>query len=170
MIFVSFRLVEKNRDAQSREQKPLADVCNSHGHRRFFIKRASGSSIGQSLSAFSASSLKNVSAVGSSHSFSEAMLLLSLTLFGLVSSEHYLHLLQTLSEACCFTATFTLLHNDGLYYTRKEGTLSRVFENFSSFFCRKNKKEARRRGFPPCHGVIYPDNGTPRWRRKRRPR
>ena len=111
----------------------------------FFIKRAVGSSIGQSLSAFRASSLKNVSAVGSSHSLSEAMLLLSLTLFGLVSSEHYLHLLQTLSEACCFTATITLLHNDGLYYTRRGGGLSRVFENFSSFFANKIKNKGKAR-------------------------
>ena len=52
--------------------------------------------ISQSLSAFCASSLQNVSAVGSSHSLSEAVLLLSLTLFGLVSSEHGWHLLRYL--------------------------------------------------------------------------
>ena len=46
-------------------------------------------SIGQSLSALSASSLENVSAVSSSHSLSEAMLLLSLSLLRLVSSEHF---------------------------------------------------------------------------------
>ena len=50
-------------------------------------------SIGQSFSAFSASSLEYVSAVSGSHSLSEAMLFLSLTLFGLVSSKHFLHLL-----------------------------------------------------------------------------
>ena len=44
--------------------------------------------VGQSLSALCTSSLQNVSAVGSSHSLSETMLFLSLTLFGLVSSEH----------------------------------------------------------------------------------
>ena len=44
--------------------------------------------VGQSLSALCTSSLQNVSAVGSLHSLSETMLLLSLTLFGLVSSEH----------------------------------------------------------------------------------
>ena len=118
----------------------------------FFIKRAESSSIGQSLSAFSASSLENVSAVCSSHSLSEAMLLLSLTFLGLVSSEHYLHLLQTLSEACCFTATFTLLHNDDLYYTRTSGGLSSVFQNFSSFFCRKGKKGQDGEGFRLAHG------------------
>ena len=58
--------------------------------------------IGQSLSAFRASSLKNVSAVCSLHSLSEAMLLLSLKLLGLVSSEHFLHLLINLSEAFAF--------------------------------------------------------------------
>ena len=44
--------------------------------------------VSQSLSAFCTSSLENVSAVSSSHSLSETVLLLSLTLFGLVSSEH----------------------------------------------------------------------------------
>ena len=44
--------------------------------------------VSQSLSAFCTSSLENVSTVGSSHSLSEAVLLFSLTLFGLVSSEH----------------------------------------------------------------------------------
>ena len=49
--------------------------------------------VGQSLSALCASSLEYVSAVCSLHSLSEAMLLFSLTLFRLVSSEHRLHLL-----------------------------------------------------------------------------
>ena len=49
--------------------------------------------VGQSLSALSASSLEYVSAISSLHSLSEAVLLLSLTLFRLVSSEHRLHLL-----------------------------------------------------------------------------
>ena len=44
--------------------------------------------VGQSLSALCTSSLQNVSAVGSLHSLSETVLLFSLTLFGLVSSEH----------------------------------------------------------------------------------
>ena len=44
--------------------------------------------VGQSLSALCTSSLQNVSAVGSLHSLSETMLFLSLTLLGLVSSEH----------------------------------------------------------------------------------
>ncbi len=56
-------------------------------------------SVGQSLSAFCTASLENGSAVGRFHSFSETMLFLSLTLFGLVCSEHFLHLLECLSEA-----------------------------------------------------------------------
>ena len=44
--------------------------------------------VGQSLSALCASSLEYVSAISSLHSLSEAVLLFSLTLFRLVSSEH----------------------------------------------------------------------------------
>ena len=50
--------------------------------------------IRKSLSAFGASSLEYVSAVGCSHSLSETVFLLSLSLFGLISSEHLLHLLD----------------------------------------------------------------------------
>ena len=46
------------------------------------------SSVCQSFSALCASSLEDISAVSGSHSLSEAVLFLSLTLFGLVSSEH----------------------------------------------------------------------------------
>ena len=46
--------------------------------------------IGQSFSAFSASSLQYVSTVSGSHSLSEAVFLFSLTLFGLIGSEHLL--------------------------------------------------------------------------------
>ena len=49
--------------------------------------------VGQSFSALCASSLEYVSAVSSSHSLSEAMLLFSLTLLRLVSSEHFCFLL-----------------------------------------------------------------------------
>ena len=72
-------------------------------------------SIGQSFSAFSASSLEYVSSVGSCHSLSETMLFLSLTLFGLISSKHFAHLLSFVCipdhemsgiypEAFCFSA------------------------------------------------------------------
>ena len=45
-------------------------------------------SVGQSLSALCTSSLENVATVRGLHSLSEAMLLLSLSLLRLVSSEH----------------------------------------------------------------------------------
>ena len=46
-------------------------------------------SVGQSLSALCTSSLENVATVRGLHSLSEAMLLLSLALLRLVSSEHF---------------------------------------------------------------------------------
>ena len=58
------------------------------GHRSCFQLCDNKRLVGQSLSALCTSSLQNVSAVGSLHSLSETMLFLSLTLFGLVSSEH----------------------------------------------------------------------------------
>ena len=45
--------------------------------------------VGQSLSALGTSSLENVATIRGLHSLSEAMLLLSLTLLRLVSSEHF---------------------------------------------------------------------------------
>ena len=50
--------------------------------------------IGESCSALCASSLEDVSAVGSLHSFTEAVLLFALTLLRLISSKHYMHLLK----------------------------------------------------------------------------
>ena len=52
-----------------------------------------GSSIGESCSALSAASLENLSAVGSSHSLSEAVFHFSLPFLGLICSEHSAHLL-----------------------------------------------------------------------------
>ena len=53
--------------------------------------------VGQSLSALCTSSLENVATIRGLHSLSEAMLLLSLTLLRLVSSEHNrFYLLQDL--------------------------------------------------------------------------
>ena len=82
----------------------------------------------KSLSTFCAASLENVSSVSGLHSLSEAVLLLSLTLFGLISSKHFIYLLEdwirkrfsgqtTLTDAAR-KAKFTLLHNDIVYYTR----------------------------------------------------
>ena len=67
------------------------------GSRSFYagltLDRQCRALVGQSFSALCASSLEYVSAVSSFHSLSEAMLLFSLTLFRLVSSEHRMHLL-----------------------------------------------------------------------------
>ena len=69
---------------ENQEKWPMG--LNKH-HRSFFYVR-SRRLVGESLSAFCTSSLENVSAIGSLHSLSETVLLLSLTLFGLISSEH----------------------------------------------------------------------------------
>ena len=90
--------------------------------------------ISQSFSAFSASSFKNVSAVSGSHSLSEAVLFFSLSFLRLICSEHYCHLLGICSEACCFSAFFTLLHNDIIYYKHKSVILSSLFWIFLMFF------------------------------------
>ena len=50
--------------------------------------------VGESDSAFRASSLQNFSAVGSFHSLPETVFDFSLTLFRLVRSKHALHLLN----------------------------------------------------------------------------
>ena len=61
-------------------------------YRRFETPVGSGaevsSSIGESCSAFSATSCKDFSAVGVRHSLSEAVLHLSVTFLGLICSEH----------------------------------------------------------------------------------
>ena len=105
-----------------------------HGHRYFFGAFTLKRLICQSFSAFSASSLKNVSAVSCSHSLSESVLFFSLSFLGLICSEHYCHLLGICSEACCFSAFSTLLHNDILYYKHKMLILSSVFDDFFIFF------------------------------------
>ena len=112
-----------------------AAVATTLGHRYIFgaFKSLLKRLICQSFSAFCASSLKNVSAVSSSHSFSEAVLFFSLSFFRLICSEHYCHLLGICSEACCFSAFFTLLHNDIIYYKHKKAILSSVLSNFFDF-------------------------------------
>ena len=72
-----------------------ADSANAqgtlHSSRCFMLELSAKKSrhlVGQSLSALCASSLEYVSAISSLHSLSEAVLLFSLTLFRLVSSEH----------------------------------------------------------------------------------
>ena len=90
--------------------------------------------VGQSLSALCTSSLQNVSAVGSLHSLSETMLFLSLTLFGLVSSEHNGTSLILESEAYRPKDTMHAFYSDALYYKRKASVLSIVFFILGEFF------------------------------------
>ena len=90
-------------------------------------------SVGQSLSALCASSLEDVSAVSSLHSLSEAMLLFSLTLFRLVSSQHRMHLLYSESEAFHLQWN-TLLHNDRLHYNRFSTVCQEFFNIFHFFY------------------------------------
>ena len=88
-----------------------------------------GKSVSQSLSALCTTSLENVSAVSGLHSLSETVLLLSLTLFRLISSKH------VLAPPCSFNIgsvivsqpTFSLLHNDIIYYIHKCLELSSLF-------------------------------------------
>ena len=106
------------------------------GHRSFFISLLWDSKrlVGQSLSALCTSSLQNVSAVGSSHSLSETMLFLSLTLFGLVSSEHNGTSLMLESEAYRPQDTMHAFYSDSIYYIRSERLLSSVFFILGDFF------------------------------------
>ena len=58
-------------------------------HRRFLcFKQKYLKLVGQFFSALSASSFQDISAIGGCHSLSEAVLFFSLTLFGLIGSEH----------------------------------------------------------------------------------
>ena len=89
--------------------------------------------IGQSFSALRASSLENVTAVCGLHSLSEAMLLFSLSLLRLVSSEHYLHLLIIVYRKRVAFVAFTLLHNDTQYYILFLPICQEIFENSPRF-------------------------------------
>lgn len=59
-------------------------------------------------SSLSASSFQNFSAVCSSHSLSETVDLLSLSLFRLVGSKHFLHLLNNLRLALEYGCVFNI--------------------------------------------------------------
>ena len=71
-------------------QKPRCgkQKLSSKGIGGFYVSAFRRFLVGQSFSALSASSLQYVSAVSGSHSLSEAVLFLSLTLFRLIGSEH----------------------------------------------------------------------------------
>ena len=87
-----------------------------------------GKSVSQSLSALCTTSLENVSAVSGLHSLSETVLLLSLTLFRLISSKHVWHLLaDQYRKRIVSQPTFSLLHNDIIYYKHKMPELSSLF-------------------------------------------
>ena len=72
----------------------LTRQCVISEHRRFYVEyKKRARLVSESLSALGTSSLENVSAVSGLHSLAEAMLLFSLTLLGLVGSEHFCFLL-----------------------------------------------------------------------------
>ena len=104
--------------------------------------------VGKSLSAFCTSSLQNVSAVRSSHSFSETVLFLSLTLFGLVSSEHSGTSLIFGIGSVSDSNPMDAFYSDIVYYTPYYGFLSRVFLILGNYFHFSVKK-------PSCFGKIY---------------
>ena len=72
--------------------------------------------VGQSLSALCTASLQNGSAVRSLHSLSEAMLLFSLTLLRLISSEHLLHLLTIIIGSVCHSSLLRAETAHRLFY------------------------------------------------------
>ena len=94
------RLANKNADSEGQGASSAVGVFMLEP---VFV-RVEQKSVGQSFSALCASSLEYISAVSSLHSLSEAMLLFSLALLRLISSEHRLHLLQNKSEAFRFSA------------------------------------------------------------------
>ena len=88
--------------------------------------------IGELRSSLGASSLENLSAVSSGHSFSEAMLHLSLSLLGLICSFHERHLLYSFRWLRVqFLHIPRVFIQRLLYYTRKIPICQEVF----SFFC-----------------------------------
>ena len=103
-----------------------------------FMFRLSVKLIGQSFSALCASSLEDVSTVGSSHSLSEAVLFFSLTLFGLVSSKHSLHLLKFVLipdyEISGIVSGSVLLYSHNTLYTMTTYIKTHFFPFVKSFF------------------------------------
>ena len=84
--------------------------------------------IGESCSALCASSLKDVSAVGSLHSLTEAVLLFTLTLLRLISSKHYMHLLKR-DRKFYFTRCLT----DRIIIAQTYGLCQVFFADFAYF-------------------------------------
>ena len=131
-IFHFLFLYTKNPDALG-ERKILF-----RGHRRFLCSGYQLKLIGQSFSALCASSLEDVSTVGSSHSLSEAVLFFSLTLFGLVSSKHSLHLLKFVLipdyEISGIVSGSVLLYSHNTLYTMTTYIKTHFFQFVKSFF------------------------------------
>ena len=98
--------------------------------------------VGQSLSAFCTSSLENISTIGRSHSLSETMLLLSLTLFGLVSSEHIGTSLNFKIGSVSDSNQMNAFYSDNIYYIPTLPRLSILFSIFTLFsqFYQKKKR------------------------------
>ena len=94
--------------------------------------------VGQSFSALCASSLEYVSAVSGFHSLSEAMLLFSLTLFRLISSEHRMHLLYVESEAFRFSADSHAFYTMTFYIITCTPLFCQVFFEKNNFLSEKN--------------------------------
>ena len=87
--------------------------------------------ISQTSSSFGASSFKNFSAVCSSHSLSETVFLVSLSLLRLVGSFHDLHLLR-IFNVVLFVIKMTVRKQSILYTTCR--SLSILFSNLFLFF------------------------------------
>ena len=105
---------------------------------RHFSPAMPGNSVSESLAALCTSSFENISAIGGLHSLAEAMLLLSLALFRLISSEHSTIPPCSMIGSGQPKAVFRFLYNDGLYYIQ----FRRICQGFS-------EKNSSFRGFFP---------------------
>ena len=78
--------------------------------------------MGQASAALGAAAGQHLTAVSGGHSLAEAVLFLSLTLFGLISSEHFLHLLKfVFIPDCEISGTFSgsvLLYSQNNAFTQ----------------------------------------------------
>jgi len=72
----------------SEQQKVLEMPSKDHPSGLCHTPQSGAKSVRQSFSAFCSSSCQNLSTVGGSHSFSEAMLFFSVQLFRLKCSQH----------------------------------------------------------------------------------
>ena len=94
-----------------------------------------GKSVCQSLSALCTTSLENVSAISGLHSLSETVLLLSLTLFRLISSKHVWHLLaDSFGSVSSHSRHFRFYTMTSYIINTKRPNCQVFFENFKRFF------------------------------------